>query len=370
MQVPAVRGYSAVSPSFEAKIIDSHAHLGRFMEKDYGLDALDKFVKSNVETSINGVLGSDTIEKMIVSNMDAIEGTMNEIDGNKKILNMIGNRKEYLPMAVCQPAKTGGDVSAIEKLLAENPNKFVGLKFHPTCLPLANDAEYAKAYLPYMELAKKHNLPCLFHCQGGQASADRIYELAQKVPDVPVILGHSGSLAGEGRPNRDAALRVFKDSLDTKKANILLDLSWVGWGADDFPAKKHPEVKEILEIAKDKKATNKILFGTDAPLGCFGTWESPHFSNKVSYSNTVSYFKEQIHDVFGKEGETVANKIFYENANNMFVKNQRNNKIFNNKHLKHAAMAIGVMVLGLGALAAITSRNKSDVDKFKHKIKH
>ena len=54
----------------------------------------------------------------------------------------------------------------------------------------------------------------------------------------------------------------------------------------------------------------------------------------------------------------------------MFVKNQRNNKIFNNKHLKHAAMAIGVMVLGLGAIAAITSKNKSDVDKFKHKIKH
>ena len=291
MQVSAIKGYSKCNPTFEAKIIDSHAHFGKFTGQEYEIDKLDKFVKSEIPTHIHGKKGADTIEKMIVSSCDAIEGSLDELAGNKKLLNIIRGRKEYLPLAVCQPARTGGNVSNIRTLFQENPNSFVGLKFHGTCLPLENEAAFTESYLPYLKLAQEKKIPCLFHCQGGQASADKIYGLAKQVPDVPVILGHSGSMAGEGRANRDAALRVFKDSLVNKTANLYLDLSWVGW-EKDFPAKNHPEVKEILELAKEHKATNRILFGSDAPLGCFGEWESPHFSNKGCYSDTVSNFKE------------------------------------------------------------------------------
>ena len=40
--------------------------------------------------------------------------------------------------------------------------------------------------------------------------------------------------------------------------------------------------------------------------------------HKTCYSDAVSYFKQSISDVFGKDAEKVSNKIFYENANNIF----------------------------------------------------
>ena len=298
MQVSAVRPVvSATKPAFTAKIIDSHTHLGHIFGRDYGIDALDKFVKTNIPTEINGKKDFDTIERVIVSNGDAVGGTLNELQGNEKMLNMIRGRKEYLPLAVCQPAKTGGDISQIEQLFQKHPNEFVGLKFHPTVLPVANEAEYVKSYTPYMEFANKHKLPCLFHCQGGQAGAEKIMELAKKVPEVPVILAHAGSLDAEGYANRDAALRVFEESLTKKNANIYLDMSWVGWGNDGLPQRHNEDVSRILKLAKEKNGTHKLLFATDAPLGCFGEQEISHCGNKASYSKAVSYLKEQINQV-------------------------------------------------------------------------
>lgn len=369
MQVSAINVYSTKNePAFTAKIIDSHSHFGKFMGKEYEIDNLDKFIKSEIPTHINGKKGSDTIEKMIVSNCDAIEGTLDELAGNKKILNIIRGREEYLPLAVCQPAKTNGDTSKIKQLFQENPGKFVGLKFHGTCLPLENEAKLTESYLPYMKFAQEKKIPCLFHCQGGQASGETIYKLAQQVPDVPVILGHAGSMTGEGRANREAALNAFKCSLKNKDANIYLDLSWVGWQDNGFPAKKHNDVKEILEIAKEHKATNKILFGTDAPLGCFGEWESPHFSNKTCYSDTVSAFKEQINEVFGKKGKSIANEIFYENANKLYVKNNKFGWL-NNKQTKYAVAAIGAIGVAFTGIKTIKHFTMNEKDKFQQKIK-
>lgn len=309
---------NSVNPlSFQAKIIDAHAHLGKIWDKNYGIDSLDKFIKEPISVHVNNVTTKDTIEKMIVSSGSAVTGELDELVGNKQLLGIIRGRKEYLPIAVCQPAKTAGNISNIKKLFEAHP-EFSGLKFHPTFMPIQGDVNFTNAYLPYMEFAKSKNLPCLFHCQGGDADAYKIYELAKKTPKVPVILGHSGSTAGEGIINRTHAIEVFEKALTKKDANIYLDLSWVDWTDQGFPQKNQPDVKRILNIAKENNGINKILFGTDAPLGCFGEWESPHFNNKTCYSDAVSYFKQSISDVFGKDAEKVSNKIFYENANNIF----------------------------------------------------
>ena len=75
------------SISFNAKIIDSHCHIGQWNEnnnlKDYTKD-MDIFIKNTLD---NG----DVVEKVIISNLDCMTKNnngkfiLNEIDGNKML---------------------------------------------------------------------------------------------------------------------------------------------------------------------------------------------------------------------------------------------------------------------------------------------
>ena len=364
--IPVVSGRGA-NPAFQAKIIDGHAHLGKWGERTYGVDNLDKFIKSPIEVVVNGQKSTDTIEKMVVSSAFALADKGNfadELTGNEKMLTMIEGRKEFIPLAVCQPSKTNGDITNIKELFNRHPNTFSGLKFHPTTLPLENDADFLKAYEPYINFAKEKNLPCFFHCQGGQADAWKIYELAQKAPEVPFILGHSGSLAGEGRVNRENAIKVFEDALKTKKANIYMDLSWVDWLDSGFPSKEQPDTRRILDIAYNNNGLGKVVFGTDAPLGCYGEWESPHFNNKRCYSDTVSYLKTTISQLFGKDAEKVSKQIFYSNSKKLYMKKG----LFVSPLAKAGAAIAGVVAVG--AIGAAAVNKNEDHSHIRHRHHH
>ncbi len=374
VKVASVNSVYGTAPAFQAKTNDAHVYLGRWGEKNYGIDKLDKFVKTPIDVYVNGVKAKDTIEKMIVASAYVLSdqgNTADEIVGNEELLKMIEGRKEYVPIAVCQPNKTMGDTSKIEKLFNKHPKVFKGLQFHATALPLANDGDLMKAYEPYIKFAEKKKLPCYFHCQGGQAGAWPIYELAQKAPKLPVILGHSGSKAGEGNSNRENALKVFEDSLKTKKANIYMELSWVDWSNQGFPSKDQPDVKRILKIAHDNNGLDKVLFGTDAPLGCFGEWESPHFNNRTCYSDAVSSVKQTISDLFGKEADSVTDKVFYKNVEKLYTDSPLNkvNKLKSVASKKTAGIvAAGVVVVGSVATAIreIKENNSSQKSRLKH----
>ena len=67
MRVNSINSSLAAKPAFKAKIIDGHAHLGRWDKNNYGIDKLDKFVNSTLNISINGQKSTDTIEKMVIS---------------------------------------------------------------------------------------------------------------------------------------------------------------------------------------------------------------------------------------------------------------------------------------------------------------
>ncbi len=358
-----------IATAFQAKIIDGHTHLGKWGDNHYSIESLDKFVKEPINISIRGIKSQDTIEKMVVSSAFVLSDngrSTDELSGNEQLLKIIDKKKEYIPIAVCQPNKTGGDTSKIKQLFENNPNKFKGLKFHPTALPMDNERDFFKAYEPYMNFAKNKKLPCFFHCQGGQADAWNIYELAQKTPEVPVVLGHSGSIANNEIINRENAIKVFEDSLKTKKANIYMDLSWVDWNEQGFPSQEQRDIKRILTVAKENNGLNKVLFGTDAPLGCFGEWESPHFNNKTCYENTVSYLKTTIADLFGKNAPKVMNNVFYENSRKLYGCSMVNK----NNMIKGGGILAGAIVLATGAAALIKkNRNSGTSDtELKRKI--
>lgn len=369
MRISPVKTPVAAAPAFKAKIIDGHAHLGKWGDKYYGVEMLDKFIKEPININVDGVKSQDTLEKMIVSSAFAITDngrTADELTGNEQMLKMIEGKKEYVPIAVCQPNKTGGDISKLEELFNKYPEKFKGLKFHPTALPMENENDFMKAYEPYMKFAQKKKLPCFFHCQGGQASAWNIYDLAQKTPEVPVILGHSGSIANGENINRENAIKVFEDALKTKKANIYMDLSWVDWSEQGFPSKEQPNIKRILTVAKENNGLNKVMFGTDAPLGCFGEWESPHFNNKTCYSDTVNFIKKTVSNMFGRESKKVNNKIFYENASQLYL----NTLSPKQKLIKKGSIAAGAVLLcAAGAAFFLKNNSKSGTSNTELKSK-
>ena len=319
--------------NFYGKIIDSHMHTGHWTENGQRYDytsEIDRFIKSPLE---NG----DEIEKVIVSNLDCIEHKSktekgieffhNEIDGNKALLALAEKNKQIVPLITCQPGY--GNAENIEKLINENPNKFGGFKFHPEQLELAANSE---SYYPYMELAQKYKLPCLFHshrsfdvdygngninkaCKFSRPS--QVYELAKKYPDVNVVLAHWG---GDGEKNIDEVTKYIIESVKTNNSKLYADISWV-----DCETQAKPNIKRIISELKKENALDRILFGTDAPLGRFGRNGANGISPEKHYSNYVNDIKAMIKKEFPEEADSIIDRLFHDNAENLFIKHLDSN---------------------------------------------
>lgn len=351
------------SINFYGKIIDSHMHVGNWSENGTSQDYtknFDVFIKSALD---NG----DTVEKVIVSNLDCMmqkDGGFysDEIAGNKKLLELADKNPKIAPLATCQPGY--GDVENIRKLLRENPNKFVGFKFHPEQLNIpVSDPRYQA----YIEFAKEMNLPCLFHSarsvdvtypDGGVGKAsvlsnpEQIYELAKKNKDVRVVLAHWG---GDGEANIDITTKCIIDSIKKKDAMLYADISWVDC---DNPQK--PNIKRLIEQLKSENGLDRILFGTDAPLG--------RFSSKQEYEKTINDIKAMIRHEFSTEAESIIDKIFYSNAKNLFLTKKSDGsgdgggtKITSPEGNKRVKVLIGICILILGAIGwhCYNKHNKS-----------
>lgn len=319
-----MRVNSVNSVSFRGRIIDSHAHMGKWGVSNYTTSAFDVFVNTSLA---NG----DTVEKFIVSNAGCLgkEGILDELTGNRQLLSWVSENSKFAPLAVCQPNLTGGDVASMELLLKENPNKFAGFKFHPKCMELpANDASYDN----YLNLAEKYNMPCLFHTDktfdvhypSGVAEhcnysrPEQIYELAKRHKTVPVIFAHMGGNEGA---NTKAAVDIIVESIENDTANLYADISWVNPDTSD----KTDIVEAIRRLKNTSKGdkTDRLLFGTDAPIGRFGGIGENDLSPHQAYSKVVADIKESVWKAFSaKDAEEIIDKIFYKNAKNLFFPNE------------------------------------------------
>jgi len=325
--------------NFKGKIIDSHVHTGYFLGKTYGADSLDVFVRNPLNVNIQGAPQQDTVEKMFVSNLSAMIGKegLDETDGNLEMLQICSDNKKLIPLAVCEPEKTRGDAETIEKL-TEN-NDFYGLKFHPESSELRANHSYYDAYL---DLAERKGFPCVFHTQvnidwkpddygvwhpsmsddkdsWNDADPAFVYELAKRHPKVPVIMAHLGS---GGEMAHQKAIDILVESLDKNDANLYCDISWVDF-QDGLPDENCASIVQLISKLKEKDALDRILFGTDAPLGCYG--EAPRgIEPKAAYEKTVSAFKTAIKNNFKEDGDSIIQKIFYDNAKKLFFGKREN----------------------------------------------
>lgn len=362
MKIDALSGVS-----FRGAIIDSHIHWGHFKKREnpnelvmYDGNHLDTFIKSPLEVVVSGANHQDNVEKAIVSNLDCLiqNGMKDEVEGNKAMLDFCTKNPNYYPLAVCQPAKTRGNASQINKLLQENSDKFVGLKFHPRDFNLqAND----KSYKPYMRLAERFKIPCVFHSDVSMdehnkildeiSSPKSIYALAKDFPDVPVVMAHMG--AGKSPFSHDEAIKVLEESIINNDAKLYVDLSWVDWGLEQggLSSKKQPSVVKLIKMLQKNNATDRVMFGTDAPLGCYGENLEKDLSPKHAYEKTVGDLKTVIKENFGKDADDLIHKIFYKNADDLFFKKTWKRPV---EDLKNNPSVGKVVATAVGVIAGLS----------------
>lgn len=341
--------------SFKGKIIDSHVHIGKWDQNNYSIEDLDIFIKSNLGDG-------DYIEKMIVSNLDCIGkyDVLDEIEGNKKLIEIAKNNPKISVLAVCQPHITNGDVSKIEQLFKENPNSFVGLKFHPRNMELEADN---KLYDDYLNFAKRYKLPCLFHsdktfdvdfgngnvvkrCEFSRP--EQIYALAKRHKNVPIILGHMGGNDGK---NVKAAIDILVESIEKNTANLFADLSWV-----NIDTIEKPDIVEAIKRLKNTSKgdkTDRLLFGTDAPLGRYGEDKNQAID---SYRKTIANIKKAIKNAFPpEEADKLIEKIFYKNANDLFFQ-----KVEKKTKFSYKIPLYLVIVCFIGTLLNLSIKNNKN----------
>ena len=315
-------------------IIDGHTHIGQQNDKKYTVDDLLGLTKVYNPYDWK----SDDISNFVVSGIEAMSKSngkyiLDEIEGNKKTLLSIKNSTcpdKFIPLAVCQV--DSGSSDNIDKLLSDKKDKFYGLKFHPMAIQIDADD---KRYESYMKVAQKHNVPCVFHTENGYGDPKKIYNLAKKFPEVPVVLYHM-NIVPSGRVgdlqkeeierkqlekdkdkwcwdvrekwNREG-INVVEQALKNGDADLYLELSWT---------KPESMVEAVKRVGADR-----VIWGTDAPIGDFG-----ENSNRERYIDNVNNFKQAIRKAFPNNAEEIEDKIFYKNAERLFKKGKFQNNNF------------------------------------------
>lgn len=318
-----------VSPgtvSFKARINEAHAHSGAWPcdKANFTPDTLNNLFKDSFEVNINGKVQTDEVEKVLLSNLPCLDISngkppLDELKGNQELIDSCKGYSKLKPLVVCQPE--WGSVKNLETLLQNNPKDIYGIKFHLRETGAGLHPNYESVF----KFAEKNNLPCVGHTGplGSGSDPNLIYQLARKTPNLPVILYHM-SLAPAGRVadlsqeekyNRDLfgqedkyiwdvrekwnndGIDVVSRALKAKDANLYLEVSW---------AKPETVVHAINQVGEDR-----VIFGTDAPLG--------EFANKSNYANHVSKIKSAIQNSFEpNRAEEIIDKVFYRNTQELF----------------------------------------------------
>ena len=224
---------------------------------------------------------------------------------NELMLSQIKHlgKGKLLPFLIIDPKrKVKKQITQIEKWLKEY--NIYGLKVHTKATRTRGDEMIGS---PFMDLAKKHGLPILFHSYLQDITHPLpILKLALEYPEINICIAHWGGFIQEfyNELDRSNPKNLFIDTspIIANSLSIEADAKKRGFKILDI---NYPDPKcMILDMMK--KYEDRIIFGTDEP---FTTYINPLEGENSIFSD------------LGKELETLKGlnkdlfeKITYKNA--------------------------------------------------------
>lgn len=240
-------------PVQDIVILDGHAHLGAYA--NFYMNAPDAGNMVRVMDRIG-------MRAAVISANAAISS--NTEYGNQLVLQAIRTYPgRYLGYVVANPHEAEGMEEMLNRYLDE-PG-MVAIKIHPE---LHDDyAMRCPRYEPMWSIASERRVPVLFHTYFGGDTLQDISYLAERYPQVPMLVGHA---------LQDKSLEAMAE-LANSFSNIYIDLSV-------------PEIFGITEFFYEAlDDLRKLIFGTDFP------WGNCHFRvGAVIYARIPEPAKRQI----------------------------------------------------------------------------
>lgn len=345
---------------------DVQGHVGSMF------DNLHHCKQSYNAQNIIDTVESNNVKKILVSSLSGLnpEGSdffQSELNAAKDIQAIKGNDNvKIYPLISCQPG-IAKDTSVIEKLL--NESKFYGMKFHPTNTN-KSIKDNLDIYSKYFDIAEKNGLPCVFHSTtDGKSDPLEIIKLSEKYPKHPVVLYHIDLMASPEQMSR--TIDNISDSVKNGKSNLYVDISWLTGLFDNAEQNKNT-IKQALE----KIGPDRILFGSDAPIAEMG--------DKEKYGKFADFVEDTVKEFYKDkpdDAEKALNKIFYDNAEELFINKKWFNKPVNetvaDKLQKSAFsgkkglwIAAGIAAVGILALVAKSFSQTNKQEKLNIKPKN
>ncbi len=358
MKIQSVKMYS---PSFtsDRRKFDVQGHIGSHFDGLWNREA--HYSAQNIIDTVE----TNNVKKVLVSTVSGLnpKGSnffKSELNAADEIINLKGNDKvTFYPLLSCQPG-ISQNTDTVKGLIEKH--KFYGLKFHPTMTDMPVEDNF-EIYSDYLKLAEQKGLPCVFHsATDGKSNPAQIIKLAEKYPKLPVVLYHVDLMSKPEQMSK--TIDSIASSVHSGKSNLFVDVSWL----TDFDGKAE-ESKNIFRQLLEKVGADRILFGSDTPIGEMGD------KNKYGqFTDFVEYNVKEFYKNTPDEAEKALNKIFYDNAEEIFINKQWYTPVYK-KAKKITGKTIALIAAGVIVAAAVIAKvmdahNKKKVDNRPSCIKH
>lgn len=227
---------------FSGPIIDVHGHLGSW-----------PFPMRNPDAEcVRKLMRRWGISKTILSHTKAIVNDF--VEGNAELAKAIAGSDDLFGYVTVNPNYVEQSLREIDKYL-HLPN-FVGVKFHPGYATTSIDSDATVRIATHFAATK---VPFLIHTWG-PAEVAKIGRLAERFPELPIIMGHGGATGWR------EAIDVIKNTQNTYTEFCNSSVE---------PAK--------ARVTIDAVGPARVLFGTDAglfdPAFCVGLYEEANLTS-------------------------------------------------------------------------------------------
>ena len=237
-------------------IIDAHAHYGYWKT----LSSVERMLcESTDKNNVNFTLLSFDGSEFFTMRGDHLTSSMH---GSKKSLALCQKYPKKFGFLIWVRPNTEKNAAEIDAFIAKHRNMIYGIKYHPWCSQLRINSQKA---LPFIELARKYNLPVLVHTANDKFSKLKYLErLMDEFPDVTFVAAHCVL-----ESDHEEIIGALK-----KYPNLYCDTAWVH--------------SSFISRIKEEGLMDRIMFGTDNPIDGFETLDEEiyqdYFNNKMELS--------------------------------------------------------------------------------------